>query len=79
LGSSDQNQSNTFFVATVAASPSVPPVSAFDSATMSGETPAASQANMVPVRPKPVNTSSKINSTSYLSASARTRRTTAAS
>ena len=40
----------------------MPPVSAFDSVTMSGTTPAASQANIVPVRPKPVKISSKISS-----------------
>ena len=52
---------------------SVPPVSAFDSVMMSGVTPACSQANIVPVRPKPVKISSKISRTSYLSASARRR------
>jgi hypothetical protein len=40
-GSSDQNASNTCRRATVAASGSVPPVNALDSATMSGTTPAA--------------------------------------
>ncbi len=64
LGSSDQKASNTFRRATVAASGSVPPVSAFDSVMMSGTTPAASQANIVPVRPKPVKISSKISSSS---------------
>ena len=39
----------------------VPPVSALDSVMMSGTTPAASQANIVPVRPKPVKISSKIS------------------
>ena len=39
-GSSDQNASNTFLLAIVAASGSVPPVSALDSVTMSGTTPA---------------------------------------
>ena len=53
-----------FLRATVAASGSVPPVSAFDSVMMSGTTPAASQANIVPVRPKPVKISSKISSSS---------------
>ncbi len=60
LGSSDQNASNTLSRAIVTASGSVPPVSAFDSVMMSGTTPAASQANMLPVRPKPVKISSKI-------------------
>jgi hypothetical protein len=41
LGSSDQNASNTLPVAIVAASGSVPPVSAFDSVMMSGATFAA--------------------------------------
>ena len=40
VGSSDQNASKTFLRATVAASGSVPPVSAFDSVMMSGTTPA---------------------------------------
>ena len=79
MGSSDQNASNTLRVAMVAASGSVPPVSAFDSVMMSGTTPAASQANIVPVRPKPVKISSKISSNSYLSASARRRCSTAGS
>ena len=50
LGSSDQNASNTWRRATVAASGSVPPVSAFDNVMISGTTAAASQANMVPVK-----------------------------
>ena len=65
--------------ATVAASGSVPPVSAFDSVTMSGTTPALSQANIVPVRPKPVKISSKISSRPKRSASARSRRSTSGS
>ena len=60
-GSSDQKASNTERLATVAASAMVPPVSALDRHTMSGTTPACSQANIVPVRPKPVNTSSAIS------------------
>ena len=48
----------------VAASGRVPPVSAFDRVMMSGTTPAASQANRLPVRPKPVKISSKIRSSS---------------
>ena len=63
-GSSDQNASNTFLAAIVAASGSVPPVSAFDSVTMSGTTPASWKANSEPVRPKPVKISSKISSSS---------------
>ena len=62
LGSSDQKASKTLSRATVAASGSVPPVNAFDRVMMSGTTPAASQANRVPVRPKPVKISSKISS-----------------
>jgi len=38
-------------------------VSAFDNVMMSGTIPAASQANMVPVRPKPVKISSRISNT----------------
>ena len=64
LGSSDQNASNTLRRAIVAASGSVPPVSAFPTVMMSGTTPACSQANIVPVRPKPVKISSKISSRS---------------
>ncbi len=64
VGSSDQNASNTLRRATVAASAIVPPVSAFESVTISGTTPAASSANSVPVRPKPVKISSKISSSS---------------
>ena len=45
VGSSDQNASNTFLSAIVAASGSVPPVSALDSVMMSGTTPAAWNAN----------------------------------
>jgi len=45
MGSSDQNAVDTFLRAMVAASGSVPPVSAFDNVMMSGNTPAASQAN----------------------------------
>ena len=71
VGSSEQKASNTALVAIVAASPMVPPVSALESAMMSGTTPAASQANSVPVRPKPVNTSSKINSRPCRSAARR--------
>ena len=61
--------SNTFRLATVAASGNVPPVNAFDSVMMSGVTPAFWQANIDPVRPKPVKISSKINSVSWRSAS----------
>ena len=64
IGSSDQKASNTLLRATVAASGRVPPVSAFDSVMMSGVTSAASQANRLPVRPKPVKISSKISSRS---------------
>ena len=60
-------------LATVAASGSVPPVNAFDSVMMSGTTPACSQANSVPVRPKPTAISSKINSKSNRRAVAATR------
>ncbi len=63
-GSSDQNASNTFLLATVAASGSVPPVSALPSVMMSGTTPALWNANSAPVRPKPVKISSKIRSIS---------------
>ena len=62
-GSSDQNASNTFRRAMVAASGSVPPVSAFDKVMMSGTSPAA-LANIAPVRPKPVKISSKISNSS---------------
>ena len=60
LGSSDQNASKTLSRAIVTASGKVPPVKAFESVMMSGKTPAASQANRLPVRPKPVKISSKI-------------------
>jgi hypothetical protein len=60
-GASDQNASNTARRAMVAARGIVPPVSAFDSVTMSGAT--AADANIAPVRPKPVNISSKIRRT----------------
>ena len=61
VGSSDQKSSKTLRLATVAASGIVPPVSALDRQTMSGVTPAAWQANIVPVRPNPVNTSSAMS------------------
>ncbi|CPL00054.1 adenosylmethionine-8-amino-7-oxononanoate aminotransferase [Bordetella pertussis] len=66
-------------LATVAASGSVPPVSALDRVTMSGRTPACSKANIVPVRPKPVKISSKINRMPYRSASSRNRASTCGS
>ena len=48
------------------------PVSAFDRQMMSGVTRACSQANIRPVRPKPVSTSSAISSTPWRSHSRRT-------
>ncbi len=63
-GSSDQNASKTLRLAMVAASGSVPPVSALDSVRMSGTTPASWNANIAPVRPKPVKISSKISKSS---------------
>ncbi len=51
----------------------MPPLSAFDSVMMSGVTPACSQANIVPVRPKPVKISSKISNAPQRSAIPRRR------
>ena len=50
-------------VATAAAIPIVPPVSALPRQTTSGTMPACSTANIVPVRPNPVASSSQISST----------------
>src|SRR5665213_3659783 len=78
-GSSARKAPNTLRLATVAASASVPPVSALDNVTMSGTTPASSMANIRPVRPKPVKISSKISSSPWRSARSRKRRSAAAS
>ena len=48
-------------LATVAASGRNPPVMPLDRHTMSGVKPTCSRANMLPVRPKPVMTSSKMS------------------
>ena len=75
-GFSEPNASNTCRRATAADSAMVPPVSALDRVTMSGTIPAASQANIVPVRPNPVKISSRISSSPCRSASRRSRRST---
>jgi hypothetical protein len=62
--------------ATAAESAMVPPVSALESVTISGTMPTASQANIVPVRPKPVKISSRISGRPCRSASARRRAST---
>ena len=58
-------------VASVAAKLMCPPVSALPRQRMSGATAACSQANIRPLRPKPVAISSKISSTSKRSHNAR--------
>ena len=60
MGSSDQNASKTFRLATVAASGSVAAGQRLRQRDDVGhDTAAASQANSAPVRPKPVKISSK--------------------
>ena len=61
-----------WLVAAVAPSGRYPAVSAFDRQTRSGVTAACSHANMRPVRPNPVSTSSAISSVLYWSHNRRT-------
>ena len=64
-GSHDEMPSATLALASTAENVIYPPVSALPMHIMSGSTPACSQANSFPVRPKPVAISSKSNRTPY--------------